>query len=109
MNFFKTVEFPIYGLTLKTPDGVEIYGCNSRDFSAGPLHKPQSAGTVAVVSFRFSALLAAGDYFLSLGVAAEEGENVVPLDRRYDSVILKVNAIERFFGLANLRMDVEIR
>ena len=109
VRHLQSVEFPIYGLTIKTPDGVEVYGSNSRDFSAGPLLKPANEGGVATVTFRFTALLAAGEYFISLGVAAENAGTVVPLDRRYDSVILKVNATERFFGLANLRMDVEIR
>ena len=108
VKYHSPILFPIYGLTIKTPDGVVVYGSNSRDFSAGPIINPAQPGQIVSVAFRFKALLAAGEYLISLGVAADELGEVVPLDRRYDSIIFKVDATETFFGLVNLRMDVEI-
>ncbi|MEL7230197.1 MAG: ABC transporter ATP-binding protein [Pseudomonadota bacterium] len=63
----ETLNAPSTGLIVKTVDGVQL------DLSAGHMHgimlPPLEAGETAVFKMSFRARLAAGDYFLDLGVA----------------------------------------
>lgn len=110
VKFHRRVEFPIYGLTIKTPDGVTVFGSNSRDFDNGPLLLPADRGSIYKVSFTLrDQHLGAGEYLLSLGVAEDRAGEIVPLDRRYDAVCLQVvNHLSRAFGLADFSLNVEV-
>jgi lipopolysaccharide transport system ATP-binding protein len=109
VEFHRPVELPIYGLTIKTPDGTVVFGCNSRDNAEQPIFRPAAAGSTVEVAFRVKQVLGSGDYLFSVGVAEQRGEEVVPLDRRYDAIHVKVeNRKSRAFGLAAFDMDVEI-
>ena len=100
---------PIYGLQIKTPDGVMIYADNSRDFADGPLFRPAAAGEVVRAVFELDQRLTQGDYLLSVGVAYEESGEVVPLDRRFDALHLKVMGTRpRIYGLVDLRTQVRL-
>lgn len=105
--FRQRVERPIYGLTIKTPDGVTVYGTNSRDWEEGGQFIPQDEGSVVVVKLSFRAQLLSGHYLLSLGVAGQEVEEVVPLDRRYDVIEIWLENDSRAFGLADLALSYE--
>jgi lipopolysaccharide transport system ATP-binding protein len=106
-KFMKDVERPIFGLTIKTPDGVTVYGSNSRDFDGGPLWRAAKAGDTMRTRFILDHHLIAGDYLVSLGLAEDISGEVVPLDRRYDVFTLKVQGVRATgFGLADLHMNV---
>ncbi|WP_190258967.1 ABC transporter ATP-binding protein [Pelotomaculum schinkii] len=109
VKFHRRVELPIYGLTIKTPDGVTVFGSNSRDFDNGPLFLAGERG-ICKVSFTLrNQHLGAGEYLLSFGVAEEQAGEIVPLDRRYDAVCLQVlNHSSRAFGLVDCSMNVEV-
>ncbi|MGK5092973.1 ABC transporter ATP-binding protein [Deltaproteobacteria bacterium TL4] len=100
IKFHKAVTLPVYGVTLKTLGGVEIYGNNTL-FEQIPV-KAQPEEAVAVIHVRFKMSVVAGDYFLNLGIAekAESGE-VIALDRRYDLIHLKVLQTSQCFGLVD--------
>ncbi|HCS26532.1 MAG TPA: sugar ABC transporter ATP-binding protein [Spongiibacteraceae bacterium] len=102
------VAYPVYGLTIKTPDGVIVYGCNSRDFIDGPIVKPMQSGRYAKVVFDIDLSLGGGEYLVSLGVAEDISGEVFPLDRRYDSILMKVLTDDRSVGIANLNMKVSV-
>ncbi len=104
--FRADVAQPILGLTIKTPDGIEVSGNNSRDAVAWAPFRARSAGEVVYARFDFSCALNGGDYLLSLGVAEDTPEGVVPLDRRYDSILLRVVNARRNFGLVDLGICV---
>ncbi|WP_027364695.1 ABC transporter ATP-binding protein [Desulfotruncus alcoholivorax] len=110
VKFHRRVEFPIYGLTIKTPDGVTLFGSNSRDFDNGPLFLPVDQGAVYKISFTLrDQRLGAGEYLLSVGVAEDRAGEIFPLDRRYDAICLHViNRSSRSFGLADFSMNVEV-
>ncbi len=108
VRFHRAVERPIYGLTIKTPDGVTVYGSNSRDWGAGRSYVPQEGGDVAVVRFSLVPRLVSGHYLLSLGVAEESVEQVVPLDRRYDLIEIFVNNRGKAFGIADLGLECDV-
>ena len=105
--FHEDLEDLIYGLTIKTPDGVSVYGTNSLwKGQQVPLRKK---GERVEVQFSFRANLVDGDYFISLGVAQDDAEkDSIPVDRRYDLIHLKVVDDEHSsFGIAVLDMDIE--
>jgi lipopolysaccharide transport system ATP-binding protein len=52
--------------------------------------------------------MGAGDYFVSVGIASYVGAELVPHDRRYDSIHLNVRPDIQFFGLCNLEADFSI-
>ncbi len=96
----------IYGMTIKTTDGKTVYGTNNR--LKKQLYSVNKSGDVAEIKFEFIANLAAGDYFISLGVAADDDEkDHVPLDRRYDLIHFKVADDQQSFGIAELGASIE--
>ena len=99
--FLRDVHRPIIGLTIKTKDGITVYGTNSEMTPPSDSPVIGRAGTQAQISFAFDCRLGPGDYFLSVGIASRNGEDVIPHDRRYDSIHLYVVGKD-FFGLAML-------
>lgn len=110
VRFQIDVLAPIFGLTIKTPDGVTVYGSNSRDFPGGPIMQSVRAGEMVRVAFMMDLRIGAGEFLVSLGVAQEiGGGEVEPLDRRYDSILIHVSRQSRCYGLADFDMRVEIQ
>lgn len=103
--FHKDIARPIYGLTIKTPDGVTVYGTNSRDWNNQGEYDPQRSGDSAIVRFNFPLNLVSGSYLISLGVAADKDGDIVPLDRRYDSIEIYVFNARKCFGIIDLGMS----
>jgi len=106
-TFHKEVARPVFGLTIKTVDGIMIFGVNSKEWDGKGECVPRRAGESAVVHFRFQALLNAGDYLLGLGIADDQGGDIVPLDRRYDAIILHVGGGGRAHGMVVLPNEFE--
>lgn len=104
-RFLADVVRPIFGITLKTKEGLTIYGTNTEmaDTEAAPVDG--NAGDAGILLCSFKLNCAPGDYFLSLGIASRDvnGE-VVPHDRRYDAIHLQVEPSgSPFIGVTNLR------
>lgn len=107
IRFERDVFRPILGVTIKTAEGVAVYGCNSEYQPFPGWEHAGSAGSVVDVAAVFRAGLADGDYFISVGVASRGEEDVVPHDRRYDSIHFKV-MLARFFGMGDLDMRLAL-
>lgn len=109
VKFNKTILKPVYGLTIKTIDGVIVYGSNSRDLGQPFVIKNQ--GEWSIIKFEFIPNLVHADYFISLGVAEDiPGEEPIPLDRRYDMIHVKLSHNTLGFGIIDLDMNVtEVR
>ena len=108
VRFITAVEGPIFGLTIKTKEGVTVYGTNSESLphkGVGPLG---AAGSWCVFELTLTCRLAQGDYFCSLGVASRIGADVVPHDRRYDVVHLAILPDPRFHGLVDLEAQLQL-
>lgn len=105
--FKEHVEFPIYGLTVKTKDGLTVYGFNT--WHGGVPVSPKAPGESVTVEFSLGMDVGAGDYFLGAGVAELAGEDVNPVDRRYDLAYLNVMPVDKSFGVANLFSRVNIK
>ncbi|RCW67352.1 ABC transporter ATP-binding protein [Pseudorhodoferax soli] len=105
IRFQRDLIRPILGVTIKTKEGVTVYGANSETLDAQALKVLGQSDSLVAVEMAFTCRLAQGDYFISLGVATRAGEDIVPHDRRYDSIHLQVGPDARFFGLANLDLS----
>ena len=101
------VSNPILGLTLKTSDGIVVYGANTRDRK---LDVPAGrAGSELLVRYSFAINLIGGDYFISLGLAEDdEQKDNLAIDRRYDLIHLQVRAERGDFGISALNMAMSI-
>lgn len=102
--FEREVVRPILGFFVKTKEGVAVYASNTEykpmpDFSACG-----AAGSTVDVALSFNCQLADGDYFVSVGVASRNEAEVVPHDRRYDSIHVKIMGAD-FFGMADLALN----
>jgi lipopolysaccharide transport system ATP-binding protein len=84
-----------------------VYGTNSELLGVSACTSAGGAETVLEISIQLGGHLAPGDYFISLGVASRDGEQVVPHDRRYDAIHIVIAPDSRYFGLVNLGATME--
>lgn len=104
--FQEPVAKPIYGLTIKTADGVTVYGANTKDRNVAV--EPGSPGSVAMIRFSFTADLVTADYFISLGLAdIDDLKESIAVDRRFDLIHLYVSSDHLDFGIVSLNMDID--
>jgi lipopolysaccharide transport system ATP-binding protein len=99
--FEREVVRPILGFFLKTKEGVTVYATNTEYQPLPGFAAAGAAGTTVEVAASFDCSLADGDYFLSVGVASRNEAEVVPHDRRYDAIHLRVIGAD-FFGMAGI-------
>jgi lipopolysaccharide transport system ATP-binding protein len=109
VKLLKDFHRPILGITIKTKEGVTVYGTNSETLGCKEFGEAGDADAVVQVVAEFQCNLAAGDYFISLGLASKHGEEVIPHDRRYDSIHLQVRPNDQFFGLVDLGFTMQAK
>lgn len=109
-RFIEEVVRPIFGFILKTKEGVTIYGMNTETGTVSGSLPQGAAGQSFVIRLEFDLPCAAGDYFLSIGLASRNvnGE-VIPHDRRYDAIHLRVSPGHDFVGLVNFSANLEVK
>jgi len=101
------VSRPVFALRIKNDRGVEVYGTNT--YFQGQTLPPLDPGARLTVEFTQEMVLMAGSYFLSVSFVELVGEEIEPLDRRYDVLEFRVTAVDRSFGVANLRSQITVR
>jgi len=106
VKFYEDIMKPIYGLTVKTKDGVELYGTNT--LLKELTFQAQLGGAERWVEYRIHLHLQPGEYFLSTGVAEWTATSIIPLDRRYDLASLSVLPTDRSFGIVNMNVDITL-
>lgn len=107
--FHSTIERPVFGLLVKTLDGVFLYGTNS-GLAGQHAVAAATVGEIRIGEFRFSCALNTGSYLLSLGISAAGADGTMtPLDRRYDSILLEVAHSRPFWGIADLSAAFMVR
>ncbi|WP_273828212.1 MULTISPECIES: ABC transporter ATP-binding protein [Pseudomonas] len=109
LQFNHIVVSPILGFTIKTKEGVTVYGTNSYLLDCESSQTIGTAGTQATACLKFVNRLATGDYFISVGVASRSGEDILPHDRRYDSIHFVVAPTPQVLGLVDLDASMEIK
>ena len=107
-RFSEPMVHPVFGITLKTKEGLTVYGTNT-ELTAPDGCAFGSGSPDGVVFFEFGLNCAAGDYFISLGIASRDvsGE-VIPHDRRYDSIHVCVSADDEFIGITDLGARIKV-
>lgn len=99
--FHKDYQNPVFGLLIKSPDGLNIYGTNS-EIVSGSQYGDVAAGLIVDSEFSLSAVMNSGSYLLSLGITVQDDNgNDVPLDRRYDSLLINVHSETVFVGICD--------
>jgi lipopolysaccharide transport system ATP-binding protein len=109
IQFNHMVVSPILGFTIKTKEGVTVYGTNSYLLDCESMKTIGSEGTQATACLKFVNRLATGDYFISVGIASRFGEDILPHDRRYDSIHFVVAPTPQVLGLIDLGASMEIK
>ena len=105
--YVKEVHSPILGFTLKTSDGIVVYGANTKDRELDV--PPGRAGSEILIRYSFVVNLIGGDYFISLGLADDdEQKDNLAVDRRYDLIHLQVKAEKSDFGISALNINMSI-
>lgn len=101
--FNKDFNSVVPGILIKSLEGLFLYGTNSFLCSQGQEHISVKAEEIRVFTFSFLMKLNQGDYLLSCGISAGNpfGE-IVPLDRRYDTIMFHVSRKVEFLGLIDL-------
>jgi lipopolysaccharide transport system ATP-binding protein len=109
VQFHTDLLRPILGITIKTKEGVSVYGVNSELLGCDDFQMLGKKTSVVQAETNFICRLAPGDYFISLGIATREGDEVIPHDRRYDSIHIQVRPHNGFFGLVDLELDLSAK
>lgn len=106
--FTRRVNQPIFGLLIKTHDGVVVYGTNSAILNAQRNEKAEEGQAIDCV-FSLPLRLNAGSYLISLGVTETTSDGSdMPLDRRYDSIRIDVHVGHHLLGICNLQASCAI-
>ena len=110
VHFDADVGTPVYGFYMKTIDGIMVSGCNSRECPAREEVRlnPVAAGEIVIFRIELHLPVAAGSYLLSVGVAEDLAGELVPLDRRYDSILLSVISKSAPVGLVDLGLTCDV-
>jgi ABC-type polysaccharide/polyol phosphate transport system ATPase subunit len=107
--FLRNVEMPVVGFTIKTLEGVEIFGTNT--FLMGKKIKSVPGGQVRVFHFSFALPVNPGDYFLNLGVAEADGTRggtVLEVRRSVAHCVVSLDGERSFDGLVDLAPKFEV-
>jgi ABC-type polysaccharide/polyol phosphate transport system ATPase subunit len=103
------IETPILAMTIKDAKGQEVYVTNThyQGITVGRM----VPGDEVEITFGQELRLIPNTYFVSLGFVYLDGDTVVPMDRRYDVVEIKVLPRGRDFstGIADLQSEIQVR
>lgn len=107
VHFEKPQSNLVYGLTIKTVEGIAVFGSNSEKI--GVSTRNVDAGETLRVEFQVELNLVSGEYFFSIGVVSmEAGSTAVVLDRRYDLFRLLIEDESTAFGYAALPFSIRL-
>lgn len=109
IKFVCSLIRPILGITIKTKEGVTVYSVNSETLEVTDFQSLGQTGQIVTAVARFSCRLAPGDYFVSLGIATKNGDDIIPHDRRYDAIHLYVQPVTTFSGLIDLDLKLNAK
>ncbi|MBK0094564.1 ABC transporter ATP-binding protein [Erwinia sp. S63] len=106
--FHQDIDSPIFGILLKTPDGINLYGASSRELMRDSIGLAKS-GSAIDFTFKLKINFNTGPILISVGLThCDEYGNDEPLDRRYDAVIINVDNEKRFIGLVDAETECVI-
>ena len=104
--FYKDINEPLMGMTIKTLSGIEVGG-TSTYHSEKPIDTVL-AGTMITVEFTQKNILHPGEYTLSVGVSENTENGIRPLDRRFDVVPFRVTGKTKSYGIVDMGTEIKI-
>ncbi|WP_066254043.1 ABC transporter ATP-binding protein [Hydrogenophaga flava] len=108
VRFDTDFESVVPGFLIKTLEGIFLYGTNSFVSSHGREIISVRAGETKLFKFSLPLTLNEGHYLVSFGISSGDPlSNLVPLDRRYDSVLLHVGRTLQFWGIVDLEASFQ--
>ena len=100
------VANPVYGIDIRTLEGVRVYGTNSLLLDSGI--KAKTSGDRVNLRYTIPLMFSGGDYFISIGIAdLESGGHAEPVERRYDMLHLSILEYEQSYGFSLLDVDIK--
>lgn len=103
VRFDADFDSVVPGFLIKTLEGIFLYGTNSFVSTNGRETISARAGDVRVFKFSLPLTLNEGHYLVSFGISSGNPlQELLPLDRRYDSVMLHVGRGLQFWGIVDL-------
>lgn len=108
VRFDNNFDSVVPGFLIKTLEGLFLYGTNSFVSTANAERIPALAGETQVFRFSLPMALNEGHYLISFGISSGDptGE-LIPLDRRYDSVMVNAGRALQFWGIVDLAAQFE--
>ncbi|MBS0154076.1 MAG: ABC transporter ATP-binding protein [Nitrospira sp.] len=105
--FHQPIQLPVYGMSIKSVDGVKVYGTNTwLDKVSVP---PASKSEIVIFCYEIKVSLAGGDVFVSLAVSERMNNQYVLADHRTDLLHIRVQtAKEGMNGLVEMETKSEI-
>jgi lipopolysaccharide transport system ATP-binding protein len=103
VEFDEAVEDCVFGMMVKTREGVNVYSSNTDSLKLSRFSF--SPGDRIRVRFALNNVLAGGVYFLNCGVSCHRDASVDFLHRIVDAAIIRVIDDGRSSGLANLQAE----
>jgi lipopolysaccharide transport system ATP-binding protein len=105
----RSLEHPILAMTIKDFKGQEVYVTNTL-YKGVPV-PDLNAGDEVDATFTQHLRLAPNTYFLSLGFVYVQDGNIVPMDRRYDVLEIKVlpRTGDKSHGIADLDSEISVK
>lgn len=102
VRFDADFENVVPGFLIKTHEGMYLYGTNSFLSSRGQVNISAKAGDVKVFNFSLPLALNKGHYMISFGISSGDPQGeLLPLERRYDAVMLHIDAAMPFVGIVD--------
>jgi len=103
VRFGADVSGVVYGMNLKSRDGIYIYGTNTE--LSGFETKLYRKGEITCMRMKLQLNVNAGDFFMTLGVAKRTATALEFLDSRQGLIHLRVKAANSFDGLVDLGLS----
>lgn len=104
VRFDEAFESIVPGFLIKTLEGIFVYGTNSFIASRESNGISACAGEAKIFKFSLPLSLNEGYYLISFGVSCGNPlQDLTPLDRRYDSVMIHVGRDLPMSGIVDLR------
>lgn len=108
VKFNNDISNVIIGFVIKTNDGVTVFGCNTKEKESSEILSYVNSGDFINITFHLKPLLCTGDYLLSLGVVQDENGDIIPIDRRYDSIYFRVESDSSSYGIVDLNEKIRV-
>ncbi len=102
----ENIEKMICGIKIKTVDGVEVFGTDTRHSEL--ILKEAIKSNFIIYKFSIKMSLAGGHYFLNVGIAEVKGSHSedIHIDRRLDLIHIIVQASDWFVGFVGLEYSI---